>query len=70
MRNGGEIREWKYAGEVGYQNNYRDYGIARNFGSGLKDWRTLLGTLPVLIPVSEPVRGNKVRIQENGGNLA
>ena len=23
--------------------NHHDYGIARNFGSGLRDWRTLLG---------------------------
>ena len=43
----GEIRDWKYVQEVGYQNNPRDYGIARNFGSGLRDWirRTLLGIL-------------------------
>ena len=27
------------------KNNPRDYGIARNFGSGLRDWRTLFGTL-------------------------
>ena len=27
------------------KNNPRDYGIARNFGSGLRDRRTLLGTL-------------------------
>ena len=27
------------------KNNARDYGIARNFGSGLGDWKTLLGTL-------------------------
>ena len=27
------------------KNNHRDYGIARNFGSGSRDWRTLLGTL-------------------------
>ena len=27
------------------KNNPRDYGIERNFGSGLRDWRTLLGTL-------------------------
>ena len=29
--------------EIRYtKNNPRDYGIARNFGSGLRDWRTLL----------------------------
>ena len=27
-----------------WKNNPRDYGIARNFGSGLRDWRTVLGT--------------------------
>lgn len=27
------------------KNNHRDYGISRNFGSGSRDWRTLLGTL-------------------------
>ena len=27
------------------KNNPRDYRIARNFKSGLRDWRTLLGTL-------------------------
>ena len=27
------------------KNNDRDYGIARNFGSGLRDWRTQLGTI-------------------------
>ena len=27
------------------KNNPRDYGIARNLGSGLRDWKTLLGTL-------------------------
>ena len=26
------------------KNNPRDYGIARNFWSGLRDWKTLLGT--------------------------
>jgi len=44
-QNSGEIRDWKNVQEVGYQNNPRDYGIAWNFGSGLRDWRTLLGTL-------------------------
>ena len=27
-----------------WKNNPRDYGIARNFESGLRDWRTVLGT--------------------------
>ena len=27
------------------KNNPRDYGVARSFGAGLRDWRTLLGTL-------------------------
>ena len=27
------------------KNNPRDYGIAQSFGAGLRDWRTLLGTL-------------------------
>ena len=27
------------------KNDPRDYGIARNFGSGLRDWKTLLRTL-------------------------
>ena len=27
------------------RNNPQDYGIGRNLGSGLRDWRTLLGTL-------------------------
>ena len=29
------------------KNSPRDYGIARNLRSGLRDWRTLLGTLTV-----------------------
>ena len=43
--NSGEIRDWKYVQEAGYQNNPRDYGIAWNFWSGWRNWRTLLGTL-------------------------
>ena len=35
------IQDWKYAQEVGYP---WDYGIARNFRSGLRDWRILLET--------------------------
>ena len=27
------------------RNNPQDYGVGRKFGSGLRDWRTLLGTL-------------------------
>ena len=34
------------------KNNPRDYGIARNFGSGLRDWRTLLGTLNILVSLA------------------
>ena len=44
-QNRGEIRDWKYAQEVNAQNNPQDYGIARNFGSGLQGWRTPLGML-------------------------
>ena len=33
------------------KNNPRDYRIARNFGSGGRDWGTLLGTLLVLGPL-------------------
>ena len=40
----GKNRNWKYAREVDAKNNSRDYGIARNVGSGLRDWGTLLGT--------------------------
>ena len=40
-QNRDEIWEWKYAQEVGYP---WDYGIAWNFRSGLRDWRTLLET--------------------------
>ena len=31
------------------KNNHRDYGMARNFESGLRDGRTLLGTLVTLL---------------------
>ena len=31
--------------------NPREYGIARNFGSGLRDWRTLLGSLRIMFNV-------------------
>ena len=48
QQNHGGIRNWKYAWEVGCQNNPREYGIARNLGSGLRDWKTLLGTLTVV----------------------
>ena len=39
------------------KNNPRDYGIARNFGSGLRDWKTLLGTrfIQLSIQVSNSV---------------
>ena len=40
-QNPGEIRDWKY----GRRWNHRDCGIVRNLGSGLRDWRILLGTL-------------------------
>ena len=45
-QNRGQIRDWKHAWERDTKNNPQDYGIARNFGSGLRDWKTLLGTLP------------------------
>ena len=34
-------------GRRGARNNPRDYGIAGNFGSGLRDSKTLLGTRDV-----------------------
>ena len=40
------------------KNNPRDYGIARNFGSGLRDWRTLLGTLCLGYAVKTAQTGN------------
>ena len=33
------------------KSNPRDYGMARNFGSGLRNWRTLLGTLRIMFSV-------------------
>ena len=45
-QNRGQIWNWKHAWERDAKNNPRDYGISRNFGSELRDWRTLLGTLP------------------------
>ena len=59
-------------GRRGAKYNPRDYGIARNFGSGLRDLKTLLGTpllsfsLPLLFQgevtyqnftLSEPLEG-------------
>ena len=40
-----------------------DYRITRNFGSGLRDWRTLLGTLLVLGPLrTQQINGSSLRI--------
>ena len=44
-QNRGEFWDWKYARKWDSKYNPRDYGIARNFESGLRDWRTLLGAL-------------------------
>ena len=41
----GEIEIKIMRGRWDTKNNPRGYGIARNFWSGLRDWRTLLGTL-------------------------
>ena len=35
------------------KNNPREYGIAWNFGSGLRDWRTLSGILVVVVQETE-----------------
>ena len=42
---GARIRIESMHGKRDAKNNPRDYGIARNFVSGLRDRRTLLGTL-------------------------
>ena len=44
------------------KNNPRDYGIARNFGSGLRDWRTLLGTFDYVF-VHKNVQKTSTNIQ-------
>ena len=41
------IESMSWGGEM--QNSHRDYVIERNFGSGLRVWRTLLGTLEIRI---------------------
>ena len=43
-RNRGEIRIESMLGRRDAKDNPRGYGIARNFGSGLRDWKTVLGT--------------------------
>ena len=51
-------------GRCDAKNNPRDYGIARNFGSGSRDIRTLLGTLcgtSALVPLTS------FRMETNGG---
>ena len=40
-----KIRDRKKYGRWDAKNNPRDYAIERNCGSGLRDWRTLLGTV-------------------------
>ena len=44
-KSGPGIRIESMHGKRDAKNNPRDYGIARNFGSGLRDRRTLLGTV-------------------------
>ena len=42
------IRDFKATAGVGKPKvSIRDYRIVRNFGSGLRDWRTLLGNLSI-----------------------
>ena len=48
------------------KNSHRDYVIKRNFGSGLRDWRTLLGTLGIWIQNLE----NFVFEIQNVGNVS
>ena len=49
-----EIRGWKYAWEVGFPNNPRDYETSRNFRFGLRDWRTLLEVQRRVLPTKNP----------------
>ena len=44
-----EIRDRKYAGMQDAENNHRDDGIDRKFGSEWQDWRTLSGILLSLL---------------------